>query len=152
MMLIRLSKVIWLALSAVIGIALAQVGVWAFDRDPPYKLLSVDPAISRRGEYVDLTAHVWRDVHRGCAAEFVRFLYTSAGYRVDMEGAQFISARNLEQMERRDPGMLRLKLFVPVMMVAGRTKLVTEIRYICNPLHHLWPIEVTTTMPFDVLP
>jgi hypothetical protein len=36
-------------------------------------------------------------------------------------------------------------------MPPGPAALVTSLEYRCNRVHSLWPIEVTTTFPFEVL-
>jgi hypothetical protein len=130
----------------------AGIAAWALDRHPPFDVLSSNPASVRRGEAVMLTAQTRRDVHRHCSATFARYLYLSNGHRIDLEGDQSISADQIEDLERRAPGRLLVVAVVPSWAPPGPAMLVTNLQYTCNPLHRLWPIPVTTTIPFEVLP
>lgn len=124
--------------------------VWAFDRSPPFEVLSREPSSAKPGGHLMLVAEVRRDVKRGCSAFFTRHLYTPAGYRYDLEGLQFASASQIEDIEDRQPGRLALIIELPASITAGTAHLVTNLQYRCNPLHMLWPINITTDISFTV--
>lgn len=123
---------------------------WAFDRTPPFEILSHQPASGKPGGQLVVVADVRRDLSRGCSAYFTRHLYSPAGYRYDLEGLQFASAEQVRDIEARQPGRLALAIELPMSLSAGTAHLVTNLQYRCNPLHAVWPINVTTDIPFTV--
>lgn len=125
---------------------------WAFDRDPPFEVVSVEPAVGRPGGSVLLLATVKRDIKRGCSVKYTRHLWTPAGYRMDLEGLQEASADQIARMETRNPERLAVVIELPAWITPGTAQLVTHLNYRCNPLHILWPISVTTTLAFNVEP
>lgn len=127
------------------------VAYYAMDRQPPFEVLSVEPAFARPGDYVTVKAKVRRDVSRHCDASFSRFLYDSAGARFDI-GHSITSADMIASLEARSPGALALSVLVPLAMAQGPANLQTVLAYNCNPVHAWIPIMVTTNIPFDVLP
>lgn len=130
---------------------LASFAWFAADREPPFAVLSVEPAAARAGEWITITAAVRRDVHRRCAASFSRYVYAADGARYDL-GDSFASADVIADLERRMPGRLRVTVQLPKAMDAGPATLWTTLEYRCNKVHQWWPIEVETQMPFTVLP
>lgn len=145
-----LDRLKWVAYVVILLGALSFAG-FALDRKPPFAVLSVDPAFVQAGEVVTITAKVWRDQRRTCSAEFARFIYDSDGRRFDL-GASYATAQMIADQERKTPGVLRVSLVVPMGTPPGPAALVTGLAYKCNRTHQWAPIEVTTTMPFTVLP
>lgn len=135
----------------IILLALVLVGYYAMDRSPPFAIVSVTPTQARPGDYVTLEATVRRDVDRRCSANFSRYLYDADGSRFDL-GASLASADMIEALERSSPGTLRVSIRLPEIMAPGGADLQTVLLYRCNRVHSLWPIEVTTDIPFQVLP
>jgi hypothetical protein len=112
---------------------------------------SSQPAQARAGEYVTLHASVTRDMSRRCNTEFSRYVYDAHGTRFDLGRSQ-ASADAIASMERRSPGLLSVAFVVPQSAASGPAVLQTVLQYKCNRVHHFWPIETTTEMPFTVLP
>ena len=124
---------------------------YAFDRDPPFRVVRVQPAAARAGEFVTIDAEVMRQSERMCSADFSRFIYDSSLARYDI-GSSFVSAEMISQLEANHPGRLRVSVKLPDNIAAGRAHLDTVLVYRCNAVHRLWPINVTTVLPFTVLP
>jgi hypothetical protein len=135
-----------LLLAAVVLIA------WqAADRKPPFQVLSVEPAEARAGDVVVITARVKRDTSRNCSASMSRSIFDATGARADYPVTRFSDAL-IDAMEADSPGVLRVAVLVPSNAAIGPAKLVSVLDYRCNRVHALWPIEVTTTMPFQIVP
>jgi hypothetical protein len=131
--------------------ALALVVYYAMDREPPFAVVSVIPASARAGEYITLEAVVRRDIDRKCSAEFSRYLFDAAGSRYDL-GHSISSAEMIEQIQETYPNILRISLMLPPTMEVGLANMQTVLEYQCNKVHRIWPIIVTTDIPFTVLP
>lgn len=131
--------------------ALLIVAVQALDRDPPFAVLQVYPAAARPGETVTIHAEVWRDPMRQCAAIMGRSVFDSSKVRFDYPVASF-SASSIAKMDRDTPGRMAVSLVVPFGASAGPAELVSVLDYRCNQAHVLWPITVTTHIPFTILP
>lgn len=69
---------------------------------------------------------------------------------MDLEGLQAASADQIASIEARNPGRLAIVIELPLWITPGTAQLVTHLQYRCNPLHIVWPINVTTTIPFNV--
>ena len=146
-----LSRLIWLPVCALILMAM-QLGIWAFDRAPPFKVLRADPVIVKAGEPALFTASVWRDPDRICDADFVRYIFDSKGYRHDVGTIQRASAEMIARYERLTPGELKIVVPTPTFLPAGQASLVTVLNYACNPVHEIWRrITVTMEMPLTVV-
>ena len=130
--------------------AAVMVGIQAADRREPFEVLRVEPASARPGEIVTIYADVRRDVSRACSADLSRSVFDSRLVRFDYPQTRF-SAEMIEEMERAHPGRLQVAVMVPPGAAAGPADLVNVLSYRCNQVHALWPIEVTTRMPFTVL-
>jgi hypothetical protein len=136
---------------AILVCGLLVVLYYAADREPPFAVLSVKPAAAYPGEFVAIEANVRRQVERNCSAEFARYIFDSQGTRYDLGGGT-ASAELVGRMERQSPGVLRLSVQVPPTAAPGTAHLVTVLDYACNRTHRIAPIQVTTEMPFTVLP
>lgn len=147
-----LRKFSWIAwtLNAATIVALL---VLAVDRDPPFSVISVEPAAARAGEVVIIRARVHRDKERDCSAVFSRYVFDAKGTRFDnLAQPARASDKFIDEMERLDPGRLTVAFVVPAEVRAGPARLETVLNYRCNVVHALLPIEVTTQMAFTVLP
>jgi len=143
-------RFLWVAQVTIIG-SIAIVGYYMLDREPPFAVLSVQPAQARPGEYITITAEVRRDAHRNCSAEFSRYVFDATRTRFDL-GSQVASAEMVRAMEERSPRELRISFLVPPTAAFGSAWVETVLQYHCNKVHRVWPIEVTTRMPFQVVP
>jgi hypothetical protein len=136
---------------AIIAAAVCVVIYYAADREPPFSVVSVEPAAARPGEFVTIQARVERQVNRKCSAEFARYIFDAQGTRYDISTGT-ASAELVSRMERDTPGLLKVSVLVPPSASPGKAHLVTVLDYACNRTHRLAPIQVTTDMPFEVLP
>lgn len=134
----------------VLFVACIQIAFWAFDREPPFEVLSSEITSAEPGRVVVLKQVVRREPERRCSADFTRSIYDSTGARFDLEGANFATAKTIDALEKFSPGGLTLAVIVPVGAQLGPATLVTTLRYRCNPLHALWPIDVIAVVPFNV--
>lgn len=140
---VRVAQVIILA-------AIVLVAYYAADREPPFAVLSVEPAAARPGDYITIRARVRRDVDRKCDAEFSRYIFDSSGARFDV-GTSIASAEMIESLATKAPDTLTVSVMLPQSMSAGSAHLKTVIGYVCNKTHVWVPIMVTTDLPFTVL-
>ena len=131
---------------------IATTGLMLADRDPPFAVLSVEPAAAKPGQYVWLRAKVRRDVDRRCSAAFSRYIFDANGERVADLGDSRMSHEGIAELERLTPGRMAVRIQVPPDMDAGEAMLLTSIAYACNQAHQWLPIHVTTRLPFTVLP
>jgi hypothetical protein len=145
-----LERLSWVP-SLVLLIALVVILIQITDRRPPFEIRHVEPAFARAGEALTLHAEVWRDVDRKCSAEMSRYVFDANGARWDYPVSMF-SSSIISRMEQATPGALKVAIIVPVGAAPGRAELVSVLSYRCNRAHALWPIEVTTHMPFIILP
>lgn len=136
---------------AFIWFGVASVAWFAFDREPPFEVLSVEPAMARPGEVIHIRAAVRRDSSRMCSAEMTQYIFDASKRRFDL-GSSVASAELIRDIEAQTPGQMLLTMIVPLGMAPGDADLTSVLYYRCNKVHALWPIEVTTHVPFVVLP
>jgi hypothetical protein len=146
-----LQRFVWVA-QCIIALSILAVLYYAADREAPFQIISVEPAEARAGDVVTIRATVRRDVSRKCAADFSRYIFTNNGARFDLGKPTHASPEMIEDMERRNPHRLSVSVLVPEGAQAGPARLITALEYECNKVHALWPIEVTTVLPFTILP
>lgn len=142
------ARIRWMAQVTIIG-SIAIIAYYMLDREPPFAVLSVEPATARPGEYITITATVRRDVSRNCSAEFSRYVFDASRTRFDL-GTQVASAELVRSINERSPNELRISFLVPPAAAVGSAWVETVLQYHCNKVHRVWPIEVTTRMPFEV--
>lgn len=142
-------RFLWVAQVVILG-SIAIVAWYTLDRKPPFAVVSVEPAFARPGEYVTIKAEVRRDVNRHCSAEFSRYVFDALNTRFDL-GTQLASPEMIERADQASPNTLRVSFLVPPTIATGPARLDTVLQYRCNRVHYIWPIEVTTRMPFEVL-
>lgn len=142
----------WLMTATCIA-ALAILGVYASDREPPFKVLSFESVAGRPGQEVAFHAHVWRDRSRQCSAVRHASIYHSDGMRTDF-GQQQFSAQQIGYQEDKTPGRMAPTFRIPENAAPGRPAyLMVTLQYRCNQAHAWFrPIEAQYVVPFDVLP
>lgn len=145
---LMMERSLWIAY-AIIAAALAQLGWWALDRHPPFELLKIN-TVEVHQNVVRFNLNVRRDLERGCSVEFGRHLIDADGFRHDTSVGQIMDAPALAEMDRRMGGKLLLSMDLPAGFVRGPATMVTVLKYSCNPLQTLWPIQVQMTVPFEV--
>ena len=127
--------------------------IWVADRDSPFSIVKyVEPDPAKAGDTIVFSMPVKRDVDRGCSTHFSRYMIDSANVRHDYGGTQFMSSDSIKAMDKAMGPWVRLAVQVPAGAKPGRAVLVTELEYQCNPMHALWPINVTLYSPLEVLP
>lgn len=121
---------------------------WLTDRDPPFEVLSTSiTSPAHRGEAITITRKVRREVDRACRIEFTRYFFDSAGTLTVIDtGAIGAEGRVLLHKDT-----LKVVVRVPEYFAPGVSKFVTDSRYVCNPIHELWPIRQTTIAEFEVI-
>ena len=145
---LMMERSLWIAY-AIIALALAQLGWWALDRAPPFALLKIN-AVEVNQNVARFNLDVRRQLDRGCSVEFARHLIDADGYRHDTSVGQIMDAQALAEMDRRMGGRLLLSMDLPAGMAKGPAAMVTALRYACNPLQNIWPIQIRMTVPFEV--
>ena len=143
-------QTLWVA-KTILVIGLVTAVYYAADREPPFAVTTIYPAAAAPGDYITLRAGVWRDHSRHCSAHFSRYIFDSDNSRVDL-GSSYASEATLDALEAMTPGMMAMRFRLPPLMASGPAVLYTDLQFICNKMHRLWPIEVTTRIPFTVLP
>ena len=132
---------------------------YAMDREPPFEMLSVEPASAKAGEMVTIKMKVRRDISRNCDGDIDRWMIDSGGAELHI-GRVSRSAEAFKQLEQQTPGSWETKLLVPHVMRPGQGFFKADNRYYCNKtqklmvgeLGWLWAIRSTTVVPFTVLP
>lgn len=143
-------RLAWLP-SLVLLAAIILIMIQAADRRVPFQVLSVEPSSAKAGDMVTIRAKVWRDTSRHCSAVMARSIFDSEHVRYDFPIHRF-SDEVIDAMEQATPGHLAVRVMVPHGASVGAAELVSVLEYRCNKVHALWPVEVTTRMPFTVLP
>ena len=136
---------------AVFAIAAAQIAVWSIDRDPTFKITSVEPQFGIAGAPVVLTAGVQRDISRRCDANLTRYLVDNTGARWEIDGPVHLSYWAILSAQKRSPGHITVALNIPSDAAPGPATLISSVENHCNPLHRLWPIESMTEIPFTIV-
>lgn len=126
---------------------------WSLNRNPPFRVKSyVDPSPVKAGGEIIFIMPVHRDLGRGCSVKWHRHIIDFLGVRHDLkEGEAFMSAQALAAMDQAMGSTLKTKVTVPGSIARGKAVLVTNLRYVCNPLQALFPIELTLYFPFEVV-
>ena len=142
----------WLA-TAICVAALAILAVYAADREPPFRVISAAKPAGQPGQEIAFTAEVWRDRARNCAGVRSASIYHSGGVRHDFPDRYF-SAAQIALQEEATPGRMAPAFVIPGNATPGQAAYVfITLRYECNQAHRWFkPIEVSFSMPFDVLP
>lgn len=158
-MIVARRLVVWAGAHAWLGWLLClpilwKAAVWATDNTPPFQLLAQAVVVSGPpGGEVAFEAHVRRDLERECSVSYSRHIIDARGFRHDFESEPgYLSANGLRQMDNDMGGQLRLVVNIPKAAAVGPAVYSAELRYVCNPLHSMFPIRAQLALPFDVLP
>lgn len=148
----RLAATNWIVL-ALWSLCLIMVVPWVFDRTPPFEVVGAkEPPATKAGNVVMIIKEVRRDtVGRNCSVEFARYLVDAKGAMHSYD-AGYLSAENRRRMSAQVGPYVKTALEVPATAAAGRVTLYTDLTYVCNPIHSLWPIRVSDHISFEVLP
>lgn len=141
-------KLQWVANALIVAGALSLLWL-ASDRAAPFVVTGIHQSTGEPGAWITITADVKRDLSRKCEATFSRYIYDVNQTRYDI-GTSIASAEMIERMDRLNPDRLAVSLELPRDIAVGPADLVTTIEYRCNKVHRLWPIVVTTHLPFTV--
>jgi len=134
-------------------LCLIPVVWWAFDREPPFHMISATTNTPRPGEILEVRAVVRRDLDRDCSVTFSRYLFDAAGFRHESTGPQIMTPYALKAMDAMAPGKLNVRMRVPTEFPVGKGTFTTVLVYRCNPLQDLFrPIELEMNVPFEVVP
>lgn len=145
----------WLHKSIMIAWVINVLGIvglcyWGLDRTAPFRVIEQPRDLrGRAGDTIKADIVVHR-VLRGCDVSFTRYVFDSRGVRFDQQGVNHMSAETIEQMDMDAPGHLIVAFEVPHNAAPGRAYLVTSLAYVCNPVHYLFPIQVSTRLPFTI--
>lgn len=128
-----------------------------YDRSPPIRLFAEQgypvPA-AHRGEEVKFSFPIDRDLDRNCDLTVQRWIVDSSSERREYGPVREVSHAGIVNRELLDPDRLRIAIVVPPTLAIGRAHLLTEAAYSCsrNLTTYLWPIRMSFSWPFDVLP
>lgn len=132
--------------------AFGQVAIWTADRAAPFHVIEYDAPPTRRGNVVVIKIGVKRDLARRCSVTYSRMFIDAKGSTFDLtEGMRMMGATALDELNRRNPDGLTLKIKIPEAAEPGRAVVLTALEYVCNPLHQIYPIQVTMTNELIVL-
>jgi hypothetical protein len=145
-------KLRWVPRLALVGV-LVWIGAMAFDREPPFKLLSYWTNQPKPGGTLVVRAKVQRDLDRECSVTSSRYLFDKVGARHEASGQQMMTPQALRNMDALAPGELNLQVPIPLSFPPGPATLTTVLEYRCNPLQDIArPIPVEMSVPFEVVP
>lgn len=144
----RLNPLMWLI------VALSCIGAvyLRMDNSAPFVLRGYNVFNAQAGQVAFINGNAARDLKRECSVKFSRFLMDSQRIRHEIPGESSMTADALRAMDREMGGALRLAIRIPADAAAGPAKLMTVLRYRCNALHELWPIDMLLEMELEVLP
>lgn len=143
-------RMLWVP-ATIILVASLQSVIWAFDRDPPFlvKAAGITPP-SYPGGPLLVQGDVERDISRDCNLETHHWIEDSRGYRHYLP-VVVIPAESIRRLEQEiSPGRTAFSAVIPLTITLGKAVYHAENRYICNPVHLIWPISVITRIPFEV--
>lgn len=134
-------------------LGIAQCAQWAFDRDPPFTVVSYQTAPAKPGGVLVLDAVVNRDLHRECYVDLSNSIIDAIGVRWDWGTTQTVTPQGIRELDSKTPGRLIRKIQLPLGMSPGPASLLSSMTYRCNPLHDVArPISVDARFDFLVQP
>jgi hypothetical protein len=138
--------------TAMIAICLGQIVVWAFDREPPFKLIgySVERPVHPGGP-LRITLSVQRDVSRACDVNITRYITDGRGFRYYLPQIE-LDQRAIDELEKSMRDENRILLQMPEDAAPGQAVYGNGLSYECNPVHKVWPIRMAYEIPFDLTP
>lgn len=154
--LIRFVWVAQLAFALIVG----GVVLSALDREPPFSIQAHDPIYATAGQWASIDVPVKRDLTRHCDVEFDRYLFDAKGKRFDLGVGATASDKMIRQIETISPGRMKINMQLPPVanpenpggVQPGPARMVTELRYVCNKGHRIWPINVQTEVALLIAP
>lgn len=131
---------------------LGQVFLWALDRSPPFSVVNYQVTPVQAGQMAVVNVSVKRDLSRMCSVTYSRMFLDSKGVTWDLtEGVRVMTAQALNELDRRNPSALTIKISIPAAAAIGPGTIMTVLEYICNPVHQAYPIPVVMLTNVEVL-
>lgn len=127
--------IFWHASLFAFALIIAQLGLivwWACDRDPPISEVGM-PQIRSQTDNLIIISRVWTQ-HRDCPGVIHRWLVD--GVVLQLPDTAVIEGAPIDQ-----PRQTFAFIENPAAMT-GEVRYVAQARFICNPLHHIWPLIV----------
>lgn len=142
---------------AIVGMVLLLIPVavmtaWTLDRSSPFELLTYSAPPVRAGEVLRIDGVVRRDMDRACSITYSRFIYDNEGRQFYEGPITFVNPPSLIEQNRQMGGKFKVDVAIPKTANPGAITIVTNLDYVCNPMHLWWPIEVTVIVNSEVLP
>ena len=129
-----------------------QVVAWSMDREPPFTVVSSVSFPAKAGEVAAIRSVVKRDLDRKCSVTYSRMFIDSKGVAWDLtEGVRLMTASALNELDKRNPDSLVVKVTIPRESSEGIGSLLTVLEYTCNPVHQLYPIPVVMMTDVEVV-
>jgi hypothetical protein len=141
----------WFATSMLV-LCLGQVLVWAFDREPPLRLVGY--AVERPvhpGGPLRITLAVERDMRQACDVQITRYIIDGRGFRFYLPQIG-LDAHAISELHATTRDENRILLQMPDDAAPGEARYGNALSYVCNPVHKLWPVRVAFEVPFDLTP
>jgi hypothetical protein len=146
-------------LIALVATTVLGLTVGALDRRAPFAVLPHEPVLVQAGHWSSISVPVYRDLSRRCDASYSRFLFDSANSRVDLSSG-FVPWEQIQAMDDRTPGRLLITIPVPPIeapgvkggIKPGPGRLASDLEYVCNKGHVLFPVKVHTDILLDIQP
>ena len=127
--------------------------LWAFDRTPPFELISYTVMPVKAGQTTIVRAKVNRSVERRCEVKYSRMFFDSKGTHYALtDSVQFMNAMAVEAYNEISPNELKFTVVIPHAASQGTGVIMTPLNYECNPIHQFFPIEMVLNMNVEVLP
>ena len=132
--------------------AIGQVVTWTFDRKPPFIMKSYVSEPTQRGSMAVVSVKVQRDLSRLCSVTYSRMFLDASGVMWDLtEGVRVMTAKALDELDRRNPDALTIKVLIPAGAALGKGSIMTVLEYVCNPVHQAYPIPLVMLTDVQVL-
>lgn len=146
-----LQRLSWIPVSVII-VATFMSAIWVSDRKPPFVVKTsvvVPPSVP--GGPLLVEGDVERDIGRDCNLETHHWIEDSRGYRHYLPEV-IIPSESIRRLEESiSPGRTKFSAQIPSTISLGKAIYHAENRYVCNPMHVVWPISVITRIPFEVV-
>ena len=153
-----LQRFLWIAQLVFISVAVF-VTASALDRAPPFAVLTHKPIVVRAGTMGAINVPVWRDLDRHCDATLDRYIFDATGRRFDVLSGVNYPDSLIRKIAADSPGRLVLGVPFPPLqtngdggIVPGPARLVSQLLYVCNKGHYIWPIQVQAEINIIIAP
>jgi hypothetical protein len=137
----------WVA-TAMILLCLGQIAAWAWDREPPFKLIgySVERPVHVGGP-LRITLAVQRDLTRQCDVTVSRWIVDGRKFLIYLPQLA-MDAHAIASLEQSSKDENRILLQMPDDAAPGNASYVTTLSYVCNPVHRFLPVRFSYEIPF----